>query len=296
MNTSLHGEPLMSVSEFAKTVGATRSQLIFYDKMGVFSPMVRTAQGTHASYRFYTADQIYTYNMLTFYQKAGYSLSEAGRLCQREIAEDDTELTGGLERLKRQQERIMTTIDSIQLMLKFEKTTAGSTASNPAKIELDKPVSCLYCKFDSECRRGTKSFAEQYTRYIAEINETAGILPFPIGLIYHPDADESGYFPVRGVIAMFKRGISSPKANFTLPAGKYIAISMKNRLHNFSAECMPLREYLKSNSLIRTTPLIGWNMSVRNENGHIYYTECLSISVISGTTPEGQLPVLPDVY
>lgn len=296
MKISKENDTLMTVSEFAKIVGASRSQLIYYDKLGVFSPAVRSPQGTEVTYRYYTLEQIFSYNMLNFYQRAGCSLSEAAQLSERHPYENYPALSLGLERLKQQHEYTLTMIKSLETMLWMEKLVSGSSPEHPAEFELPKPIDCLYRKFDKECRRGTKDFTEKYTQVISEINGNSGILPFPIGLIYSPEPDSLGYFPVRGVVAVYRSGAPDGSADFAMPAGKHLAVCIKNRLKQFKDDGLAIREYLVAHDLIRTMPLIAWNINTSSENGAMYYSECLSFSVISGKTPKGGLPVLPKAY
>lgn len=66
----------LSITAFAKLSRTSRSTLLYYDKIGLLSPMSRKGN----AYRYYTYPQIYTVNLIRTCQALGMTLDEIKRL------------------------------------------------------------------------------------------------------------------------------------------------------------------------------------------------------------------------
>ena len=66
----------LSISKFAKLSRTSRSTLLYYDKIGLLSPVTRKGN----TYRFYTYPQMYTVNMIRTCQALGMSLDDIKKL------------------------------------------------------------------------------------------------------------------------------------------------------------------------------------------------------------------------
>ena len=69
-------EEVLSIAEFAKLSRTSRSQLLYYDKVGLLSPMTRKEN----NYRFYSYSQVYTIRLIRTCQALGMSIDEIKRL------------------------------------------------------------------------------------------------------------------------------------------------------------------------------------------------------------------------
>lgn len=68
----MHGERLLSISEFAALAAISRKNLIFYDEIGLFSPSVIGKN----RYRYYTYRQLQTVNVIWALREIGVPLKE----------------------------------------------------------------------------------------------------------------------------------------------------------------------------------------------------------------------------
>ncbi len=72
----MHSEKLFSISRFAKFSRTTRGTLLFYDKIGLLSPVARGKNG----YRYYSSRQLTAINLIHTCQELGASLDEIKEL------------------------------------------------------------------------------------------------------------------------------------------------------------------------------------------------------------------------
>jgi len=61
-----------SISQIARACGLSRSTLLFYHRLGLFSPAGRTGSG----YRFYSPKEVARLKRITYFRQAGLSLKE----------------------------------------------------------------------------------------------------------------------------------------------------------------------------------------------------------------------------
>src|SRR5574337_416204 len=69
---------MYTIGQLAKKVGLSRSTLLYYDSIGLFSPSGRSG----ANYRTYTDKDLARLEQICMYRKTGLSLSDIGRIME----------------------------------------------------------------------------------------------------------------------------------------------------------------------------------------------------------------------
>ena len=126
----------LTITAFAKLTRTSRSTLLYYDKVGLLSPMTRKEN----TYRYYTYPQIYTVNLIRTCQALGMSLGEIkklrneaspeliDKLFERQINQIDEEIDTWINARK-----LLTTLKSIIHPLLTVDETAMSVEYIPAE-------------------------------------------------------------------------------------------------------------------------------------------------------------------
>lgn len=288
-------DPLLSVSEFADLVGASRSRLLFYDKEGYFPPAARMDAGRQASNRRYHLDQVFQYRMLDYLQQMGCSLEEAGRYINTDDEQNDTFLQAREEDIRQKMRRLRAMEGSIQSVLKLRQLSQGSKPDAPVFFSLDEPFPMLYHAFDTPCLRGTRCFARAYAGGFERLSVHQDIMPAPLGLRYSVEAGEDGRFPAIGMLMLFSPGADAAQANCTLPAGSWLAFELSGHVGTAGRPMLTNRQYLRDHGLKRRGPVTGWHMSVTYGDAGARFDECIAFPIIEGITPPGEKPTTEGV-
>ena len=126
----------LSITDFAKLSRISRSTLLFYDKIGLFSPVSRKGN----KYRYYSYLQIYTVNLIRRCQTLGMSLDEikqlrtksspklVDELFERQIGQIDDEINTWIKARK-----LLTTLKNVIHPMLAVDETAVSVEYIPAE-------------------------------------------------------------------------------------------------------------------------------------------------------------------
>lgn len=286
---------LLTVSQFAKLVGATRSQLIYYDRYGYFKPAVLDGKDQQAANRRYKLDQVYAYRMLCFLQQLGCTLEEARDYLNAEGAACSEFLIKRGEKLRTEMSRLQTMQQSVETMLRLETLAKGTRPDAPTFAELTQPYYGLYTAAKEPCLRGTKAFSDLYVEHDEKVRGNVDILPAPVGTTYSVDLSEDGRFPVTGVLSLFRKGMGQDQANYVLPATRYLVMELNGTIGGLGWSLMSNRQYLWDHQLKRTSSVLSWNMGVSHVDSNARYAECVTFPVIDGYTPVGVKPTTEGV-
>lgn len=286
-------EGLLSISEFAGLVGASRSQLLFYDRKGVFRPAAYQEAGGQAANRRYRLEQVAQYHLFTFLQQLGCTLEEASSWTERSFAECVSLLSEREKKLQQDMNRLTVLQESIALIRDMQRVVSDKTAQRPAFITLEERPA-FYVPFEKPCLRGTPQFSKEYGRYFQLIKQKPAILPAPIGLVQSVTDPQDGKYPVKAMVLLLSRA-ASHEANYRLPAGRYLAFQMSGPLGTGHENVIAGRSYLLQHGLRRSSEVILWNMGIQNIREQSSYTEFAAYRVCRGETEEGQLPIQPGI-
>ena len=128
---------LMSISDFAKFSRTTRDTLLYYDKIGLLSPVSRGGN----NYRFYSNKQLAVVNVIRTLQNLGMTLEEIKQTNERRtpgLADENftrqiNKIDGKIEEWIRARKLLVTLRGSIQSVLNVdtEKITIRSLPAEP---------------------------------------------------------------------------------------------------------------------------------------------------------------------
>ena len=123
-----------SIGKLAKRFGLSRTTLLYYDRMGLFSPSKRTGAG----YRLYDEPAVKRLEAICRYRQAGLSLEQIGELLQGEAGRTTQLLEERLDELNREIERLREQQRIIVRLLANPKRLRGARA-----IDKDRWVAIL---------------------------------------------------------------------------------------------------------------------------------------------------------
>jgi DNA-binding transcriptional MerR regulator len=125
-----------TIGRLAKTVGLSRSTLLYYDRLGLLSPINRS----EGNYRLYAADEVDRLRRICTYREMGIPLKQIGELIDRQATGDsDTELM-----LQKHLESLDREIESLrkqqrQVVLLLEQITSRTSPGGSGKKRSQRP-------------------------------------------------------------------------------------------------------------------------------------------------------------
>jgi len=118
----------LTVSQFAKLSGLTRTTLSFYDRMGLISPASRGSN----NYRYYDSEQLVHINLIRTFQAFGMPIEEIKRMQDTLTPEIAYDLFGLY--IKKSEERIEESIRIQKLLLTFQQSIESVSNINEEEI------------------------------------------------------------------------------------------------------------------------------------------------------------------
>jgi DNA-binding transcriptional MerR regulator len=127
----LHDHDLLSISQFAKITGMSRSALIYYDEKGIFAPLERGEN----NYRYYSPQQAITINLTSLLTKLNVPLKDIRQLTQSRTPEQLIEL------LTQQEQEIAAKMqwmeDAQRLIATFRALIQTGLSADEAKVSVE---------------------------------------------------------------------------------------------------------------------------------------------------------------
>lgn len=168
----------MNISEFAKIAGANRRTLLFYDKIGLFSPAVVGNNG----YRYYTMQQFYTIDTINLLKSVGMSLKDVKEFMQTRTPQKSLEL------FIKQEREIFAEIERLTFFHKSLQTRiwrikqAGAFELN--KVVLEKCPAEYFLASERFPNAEDINSMKIYFQFLATLNEQRLDIGYPMGSIY----------------------------------------------------------------------------------------------------------------
>ena len=125
-----------TIGRLAKTVGLSRSTLLYYDRLGLLSPINRS----EGNYRLYAADEVKRLRRICTYREMGIPLKQIGQLIDRRGTGDsttETMLEKHLESLEREIESLRK--QQRQVVMLLEQITSRTSPGGSGKKRSRRP-------------------------------------------------------------------------------------------------------------------------------------------------------------
>ncbi|MDR3271755.1 MAG: MerR family transcriptional regulator [Peptococcaceae bacterium] len=193
---------LMSISQFAKFTGVSRSALIFYDESGLFFPESRGDNG----YRYYSPRQVVTINFVNTLRELNVPLKKIRELARERAPEDLVELliyqeeiiSGEMRQMREKHNVIATLLSTLQ---------SGFIANEDAISVRFMPSTRINLGSENSFA-ANENFYDSFLLYCERAKEKGQNMCYPIG--GHFDSAE-----------IFRRAPTQPTHFFSLdPNGK----------------------------------------------------------------------------
>lgn len=212
-----------SVSEMASMFGLSRQALIYYDRIGLFSP----AERNEAGYRLYLPTQIPTLRLICTMRDLGLSLDEIAEVVE---AHDSEKLVA---RLAEQRVRIERKIESLRQQRDFiDQRAAFYKDVEYWRGQEGKPMLRHYDErhvvfepFPSlKMRR--ELLHPTLSRAMRRLHEETGVDPVAgFGTMLAKHGVDAGTLAGAGSFATVPQGVRPPKDSLVLPAGEYACLA-----------------------------------------------------------------------
>ncbi|TCD54287.1 MerR family transcriptional regulator [Alloscardovia theropitheci] len=233
---------MLKISEFAKLAHTTRRTLLFYDEKGIFSPSIIEDNG----YRYYDADQIYQFEIISGLRQLGLSLQEIQQLLNSSPHEYDSYM-------KIYQTKIQDEIKRLKLLNEL-LTLKSTTAEHDTDLSTEE-VTEIYCDkqeywcTDLKVDCTPDEIARIYTQFMDNLGEFIHQIPSQSGFITHLSLSHYTKY-MTSEFRFIKETVPFEPHNVVTkiekPAGRYIAIKVHTsekgimdgleKLTNFSKE------------------------------------------------------------
>lgn len=230
-----------SISEFAKINGVTRQTLIYYDKIGLFSP----AFVGENKYRAYTHGQLGTISTITMLTDLGVPLKTIKNLLSEISPKTTTDILNyQLNTIEEKISRFSTLKTMIQLRL--EQIESGKIGYEHCEefsvVNIDCPIA-LYQGEEINCEQ--KEISDDMMLNFFSVVEKTGI-PMIFSLAYLKDTHSILKEGNDKVVRMCFRVNEEKFANTFLPSGKYVVGYGKGDYGNNAATYAKLRNFAES--------------------------------------------------
>ncbi len=212
-----------SVSEMAAMFDLSRQTLIYYDKIGLFSPAERSGAG----YRLYLPTQIPTLRLICTMRDLGLSLEEIADVVASHdpsallvrLPEQRAQLERQIERLQAQRDFIDQRMDFYQDVVYWQEHEGAPTLrSFPERHVVLEPFPAL--EMSRELLHPTLS------RAIKRLHDEAGVEPVAgFGTMYSEQGASAGTLAGAGAFVTVPKGVRPPAGCLTLPAGDYACLA-----------------------------------------------------------------------
>ncbi len=231
---------LFSIGNFAKISGVKKATLFHYNEIGLFKPEFTASNG----YRYYSEDQIYTFETITALRELNMPLLEIKEFLE---CRDKKKNLDVLKSYQKSIEDELFKLENIERLL----ATTITTMEYQDEIELDKPVLYTleepeyYFIFEAEQRNGTIAkhlpIIRKYIQYCRKnyLNHN-----FNIGeIVLHQDIENNTFKKTYGSYRLERKMNSS--SCYTKPAGTYISMSHQGVSELLPATYRKLKRYLE---------------------------------------------------
>lgn len=231
-----------NISEFAKITGVTRQTLIYYDRIGLFSPAVKEENG----YRKYSHSQIEHITAITILCDLGVPLKDIKKILANVSPKIMTDvLNYQLNVINEKIEKLTNLGDMIKL--RIEQIKAGENAARENKessfVTVSEPVPFYFGK-EINCAQ-TSISDDTMIDFFSGLEKTKIPMIFALGFVKKRENVEKGDYST--VLSMCFRLKTQLGANHFMPTGKYLVFYGKADYGKADYLYEKLEKHLKAN-------------------------------------------------
>lgn len=241
---SEHIQSVFTTGEFAKLCNTTKETLFHYDKIGILKPKFIKRNG----YRYYSAEQFFSFDTIQVLQKAGSSLEEIKKYFGQYDTEHFLEILDGQK--KRLEEKRLE-IERMERMLEraIDRTRyALSQSYGEPELVMEEEEYLIVAELGPGEGDHVEGVAHCLHHHFLYCEKKQLVDKFPLGSIIPKEnvqagSDEESYF-FSGVSKQF-----DGERLFKKPAGKYVVQLHKGEYHTFRQAYDNLLKYIVDNHL-----------------------------------------------
>lgn len=251
---------MFKISEFAKLARTTRRTLLFYDERGLFSPSLIADNG----YRYYEADQLYQFEMISSLRKLDVSIPEI-----KEILSCKPDQIGVF--LEKYQLRIQDEIKRLENLnrlidmqkehiLPFKTVEEGTVHILPMLKQV------FFCsELEVDCR--PEDIAHFYSDFMEQLGEVYRLVPNQSGFLTYLPLDKGKEYMSASFRFIKEECLLEEEIVLTKvekPAGLYLSIKVNTEEEDIIEGLTSLWDYVQANHL-RVNHYL-WQLNV---DGHL---------------------------
>lgn len=270
----------LSISQFAKLCHASRKTLIYYDNIGLLSPLGRSEQG----YRYYAATQATQYQMIQLLKSSNCSLEEIKEIVTNPATHNDIPIMKEQKAgLTQQRDLLNMYISYADTMLRVAEEAEDVIKEKPFLLYRNYAEYFFMSALPPTHLREDKMFhyVDQHTNYIIERKE---IMPYPLSVLVNVDSYPNETENCVGICHRYVDRKKREKDEFTyiMPVGHYIACKsagnwkavreMNTAMYHFAKE----NNYKIIGNFLNTGTVFDYDM----EGNEGFCTSFLPVSVV----------------
>lgn len=254
----MEDKQLMTISQFAKTVGTTRRTLIFYDQKGIFKPQKTMANG----YRYYSYEQIYRINFILGLRDLGLSVENIKDYLNDNSSETLNRKLGELK------EKVQTRIKNLQQVLTIlnQKEEHNTQLTNVGFYVVKKiflPCREFWCSdFKVDCSE--KEIAQAYSNFYQRLGAGTMANSMLSGFLTDLPQAQANRYADAGFRIIKEKSFDS-QANVPVisqPNGEYVVVKVKNDGAGIEKGLAALRAFVAQHGLKIGNDLWQFNLGV----------------------------------
>lgn len=245
---SKQSSTLLTTGEFARLCGIKKDTLFHYDEIGLLPPEVKKPNG----YRYYSAQQLYTFDIITVLKECGTPLIQIKEYLQNPSKHQFLAIMAETrKRLKAEQARLLqmeTILDNTMALMKqasHVKPGLPSIQSFPEEYFIAMPL-------DYELSEQLDIVRADATHRLLDYLDQENLgEEYPLGTIISHDKLLKQDFLESFYCSKFSKPQNSPYA-YTKPAGTYAVMYHKGSYESMADSYQALIAYIKKNNLAIT--------------------------------------------
>lgn len=239
-----------STGKFAQICNTTKNTLFHYDEIGLLKPSIIKENG----YRYYSVDQIYTFDIINILKNCNCSLKEIKHTIENSdistffdfVAEKKSELL-------LQKERIEQAINLLDHSSAITSHALEGSMNTPYITELEYEKYIIYTSCDATHSQNSGEIASTLNKHFSMCNNLDNIEKFPLGHIILQQTFNCGELNHAYIYSILDKPLSKSNKYISqqqiITKGQYLNIKHQGSYETIGSAYQQLFSYIYANNI-----------------------------------------------